>query len=155
MCPNNWIQLPPSSVCNTVIALGFFYLSVVFAAALFAQPADGVEVATDASAYTSGDPIQVTIANNGPDRISRGGLDCNDIWPLALEMRQDDGSWQPVQVPQHGCIGIAAALISPGDSFSKTISLTLDAGTYHVVYAFDDVDNGTQDMSISDPFDVG
>jgi len=152
--PKTQIQLPTIDLCSTVFPLGFFNLGVVFAMLLFAQAADGVEVATESASYASGDPIQVTIVNNGPDRISRGGVDCNDSWPLAVEMLQDYGSWQPVQVPQHACIGIAAALINPGESFSKLISLSLGPGTYHVVYAFDDVDNGTQDMSISDPFDV-
>lgn len=133
----------------------FHVFPLLAAALVFAQPADGVSVTTDASSYAPGDPIQVSIVNGGPDRITRGGLACTDIWPLALEQRQDDDSWQPVTVPQHQCIGIAAVLVSPGDTQSRTISnLTLDPGTYHVVYAFDDVDNATQDMSISDPFDI-
>ena len=121
---------------------------------LFGQPADGVSVATDASAYAVGDPIQVTILNSGPDRISRGGLDCDALWPLALEQHAADDSWQAVPVASHQCIGIAAILVGPGETQSMTISLSLDPGSYHVVYAFDDVDNGTQDMSISDPFDI-
>jgi hypothetical protein len=124
------------------------------AALLFAQPADGVSVSTDAPGYAPGDPIQVTILNVGPDRISRGGLACTDIWPLVLEQRLNDGTWDPVSVPQHSCIGIAAALVGPGETQTETISLSLDPGTYHVVYAFDDVDNGTQEMSTSDPFDI-
>lgn len=44
------------------------------------------------------------------------------------------------------------AFFDLGDASS--IALSLDAGTYHVVYAFDDVDNGRQGMCISDPFDV-
>lgn len=139
------------SVCHTV----FQVLPLLAAALLFEQAADGVTVRTDAPSYSPGDPIQITILNGGSDRISRGGLACTDIWPLALEQRQDDDSWQPVTVPQHQCVGIAAVLVSPGDVQRKTISnLTLDPGSYHVVYAFDDVDNGTQDTSISDPFDI-
>jgi hypothetical protein len=133
----------------------FSVLPLLAAALLFGQAADGISVTTDAPSYASGDPIQVTIQNGGSDRISRGGLDCTDIWPLDLEQRQADDSWLPVIVPQHQCIGIAAALVSPGDTQMKTLSnLALDPGTYHVVYAFDDVDNGTQDASISDPFDI-
>jgi hypothetical protein len=131
------------------------FLSLLLAfSSLFAQPADGVTVATDAPTYLPGDSIKVTITNAGPDRISRGGLDCDDLWPLALEQLAADGSWQAVSVPQHRCIGIAAILVSPGETQMRTINLPLDVGTYHVVYAFDDVDNGTQETSISDPFDI-
>ena len=124
------------------------------AASLFAQAADGVSVMTDAPAYAVGAPIQVTLINAGSDRISRGGLACDDLWPLALEQLSSDGSWQPVDVARRQCIGVAAELVSPGDSQQRTIDLPLDVGTYHVLYAFDDVDNGTQDVSVSDPFDV-
>jgi Bacterial Ig-like domain len=135
--------------------LSLLILSVVTAAALVVgQSVDGVSVTTDASSYAPGDQIQVTIDNAGPNRITRGGLDCDDIWPLALEQRQSGGDWQPVPVPSHSCIGIASVLVSPGESQSRTISMTLDPGTYHVVYAFDDVDNGTQEVSVSDDFDV-
>jgi len=127
---------------------------LLLAALFFGQPADGVGVSTDAAAYAPGDPIQVTILNAGPDRISRGGLDCDDLWPLALEQRANDGSWQPVPVAPRQCVGIAAALVGPGETQTMTISLTLDPGAYHILYAFDDVDNGTQEMAISDPFDI-
>jgi hypothetical protein len=132
----------------------FQVLPLLAAVLLFSQAADGVSVTTDAASYSSGDPIQVTIQNGGADRISRGGLACDDIWPLALEQRQSDGSWQPLTVPRHQCIGIAAVLVGPGQTQTKIMNLVLDPGTYHVVYAFDDVDNATQDVSSSDPFDV-
>jgi hypothetical protein len=132
----------------------FSLVAVAVIAQLFGQPVDGVIVTTDTSIYAPGDQIQVGIANAGPDRITRGGLDCDDLWPLALEQRQADSTWQPVPAPRHACIGIASVLVGPGESQSRTISMTLDPGTYHVVYAFDDVDNGTQDVSISDAFDV-
>ena len=127
---------------------------IAVAPLLFGQSVDGVSVTTDASTYAPGDQIQVSIDNAGPDHITRGGLDCDDLWPLALEQRQSDGGWQPIPAPRHTCIGIASVLVSPGESQSRTISMTLDPGTYHVVYAFDDVDNGTQDESVSDAFDV-
>ena len=129
-------------------------IAVAATALLFGQSVDGVTVATGASTYAPGDQIQVTIENAGPSRITRGGLDCDDLWPLALEQRQADGTWQPVPAPGHACIGIASVLVSPGESQSHTISMILDPGTYHVVYAFDDVDDGTQDVSLSDAFDV-
>ncbi len=119
-----------------------------------AQAADGVTVTTDVTSYAPGDPIQVTITNGGPDRITRGGLDCDDLWPLALEQQDDTGNWQPVQAPRHGCIGIAGTIVVPGDTQTHTISLPLDPGTYHVSYAFSDVDAGTQNVSVSDPFTV-
>jgi hypothetical protein len=133
-------------VLSAAIFLGF--------ASVLAQAADGVSVMTDAPAYPPGAPIQITLTVAGPDRISRGGIACDDVSPLALEQLSSDGSWQPVDVAQHTCIGIAAELLSPGDTQQQTIKLPLDVGTYHVLYAFDDIDNGIQDVSISDPFDV-
>lgn len=123
-------------------------------ASMFAQAVDGVSIMTDAPVYAPGAPIQITLSVAGPDRISRGGIACDDVWPLALEQLSSDGSWQPVDVARHACIGIAAELLSPGDTQQQTINLPLEVGTYHVLYAFDDVDNGFQDVSISDPFDV-
>jgi hypothetical protein len=127
---------------------------LLLATTLYVQPAQSVTVATDASTYSVGDTIQVTISNNGPDRITRGGLACDDLWPLALEQLAEDGSWQPVAVPRHQCIGIASALIAPGQTQLRTIALVLDPATYHVVYMFSDVDAGMIDIAVSDPFDV-
>ena len=101
-------------------------IAVAATALLFGQSVDGVTVATGASTYAPGDQIQVTIENAGPSRITRGGLDCDDLWPLALEQRQADGTWQPVPAPGHACIGIASVLVSPGESQSRTISMILD-----------------------------
>ncbi len=130
-------------------------LSIFLAIGLWvAQSMNGVSVATDSPTYNLGDPIQVTISNGSLDRISRGGLACDDLWPLALEQLDGDGNWQPVEVPQHQCIGIAAPLFAPGDTQTQTISLALDPGRYHVLYGFDDIDNGTYLVAISDPFDV-
>ena len=122
--------------------------------AALAQVADGVTVTTDATGYAPGDPIQVTITNGGPDRITRGGLDCDEIWPLALEQQDDSGNWQSVEVPRHGCIGVAGTIVAPGETQTRTITLQLDPGTYHVLYAFNDIDAGTQDVSVSDPFTI-
>jgi hypothetical protein len=142
-------------LCHIFRGLSALILTALAAIALVVgQSVDGVTVTTDAASYAPGDQIQVTIDNAGPSRITRGGLDCDDLWPLALEQRQSAGDWQPVPVPPHACMGIASVLVSPGESQSRTIAMTLDPGTYHVVYAFDDVDNGTQEVSVSDDFDV-
>lgn len=130
-------------------------LALTAALHLLGQPADGVSVSTEAFAYTPGDPIQVTIFNAGPDRITRGGLACTDIWPLGVEQRQSDASWLEVPVAPRQCEGITSVLVNPGDAQTQTIALSLDPGTYHVVYAFDDIDNGVQDVATSDPFDIG
>jgi len=118
------------------------------------QAADGVAVTTDATTYLPGDPISVTITNGGSDRITRGGLDCDPLWPLALEQLQSDGSWQALpRPPSSGCIGIAGVLVPPGGTQTHQISLTLDPGTYHVVYSFSVVGDG-QLTSYSEPFTI-
>lgn len=129
-------------------------LALTAALNLLGQPVDGVTVSTDASIYAPGDPIQVTIFNAGPDRVARGGLACTDIFPLGLEQRQPDATWLEVPVPQSDCVAIEAVLFGPGESQTQTIDVSLDPGTYHVVYGFDDVDNGIQDVAASEPFDV-
>jgi len=130
-------------------------LFIVFVSALLlAQPADGVNVTTDSSSYQQGAPIEVTIVHAGPDRITRGGLACDDVWPLALEELDADGTWQPVPVAPRQCIGIAAVVVSPGQSQTKTLTLPLEVGSYHLVYGFDDIDNGTYEVATSDPFDI-
>ncbi len=129
-------------------------LGLAVATAVAAESADGVAVITDGATYALGDPIQVTIANDGPDRITRGGLACDDLWPLALEQLDPDGNWQPVVVPRHQCIGIAGILVAPGQTQVRTITPALDPGTYRLVYAFMVVGAGTQFTATSDPFDV-
>jgi hypothetical protein len=126
---------------------------------LFAQSADGVSVTTDMAAYTQGDPIQVTIQNAGPDAITRGGIVCDDVWPLAVEQLQPDGTWQAVMVPRRAnCIAIAAILFQPGQSVVRSVSLGFEPGTYRVAYAFDVVGSGpaanSRLVAFSDPFDV-
>jgi hypothetical protein len=126
---------------------------------LFAQPANGVSVSTDMPAYTQGDPIQVTILNAGPDAVTRGGIVCDDVWPLLVEQLQSDGTWQEVPVPRRAnCIAIAGILFQPGQSLMRTVSLSLDPGTYRVAYAFDVVGSGPAPnarlVAYSDPFDV-
>lgn len=119
-----------------------------------AQSAAGVSLSTDSPTYNVGDPIQVTIANDGTDRITRGGLACDDLWPLAIEQQGPDGNWQPVGVPTHQCIGIAGVVMSPGQSQSRTVSPALDPGTYHLVYSFSIVGSGAGEGAVSDAFDV-
>jgi len=126
---------------------------------LVGQPANGVSVVTDMAAYTQGDPVQVTIQNAGPDAITRGGIVCDDVWPLALEQVQDDGTWQAVPVPRRtSCTGVAGVLFQPGGSQVHTLSLSLDPGTYRVVYAFDVVGSGgapnAGQIAYSEPFEV-
>jgi hypothetical protein len=125
----------------------------------FGQPVEGVSVSTDMSAYAQGDPVLVTIQNTGPDAITRGGIVCDDVWPLAVEQLQDDGSWQGVVVPRRAsCIGITGVLFQPGRTLTQTLSLSLDPGTYRVAYAFDVVGSGPApnagQIAYSDPFDV-
>jgi hypothetical protein len=136
-----------------------FALIMVLAHLVSGQPADGVSVATDMAAYTQGDPVLVTIQNAGPDPITRGGIVCDDVWPLAVEQLQEDGTWQPVVVPRRAtCIGIAGVLFQPGRTLNLTLSLSLDPGTYRVAYAFDVVGSGPAptagQIAYSDPFDV-
>jgi hypothetical protein len=131
-----------------------FLAAWVLVASVYAQAVDGVSVSTDSTSYAPGDPIQVTIANAGPDRVSRGGLACDDVWPLALEQLADDGTWQPVTVPRHQCIGITAALLGPGQSQVRTLTVSLDPGTYHLAYPFDDADTSARNIAYSDPFDI-
>jgi hypothetical protein len=126
---------------------------------VFGQAVNGVSVTTDLSVYLPGDPIQVTIYNAGPDAITRGGIVCDDVWPLAIEQLQVDGSWQEVPVPRRSnCIAIAGVLFQPGQTITRTVSLNLDPGTYRVTYAFDVVGTGpapnARMVAYSDPFDV-
>ena len=129
-------------------------LGLAVATPVAAESADGVAVTTDSAAYALGDPIQVTIANDGLDRITSGGLACDDLWPLAPEQLDPDGNWQPVAVPRHQCIGIAGILVAPGQTQVRTITPALDPGTYRLVYAFRVVGAGTELTATSDPFDV-
>jgi len=134
-------------------------LFVLMLHVLVGQAADGVSVSTDMATYTHGDPIHVTIHNAGPDAITNGGIVCDDVWPLAVEQLQADGTWQAVPVPQRaGCIGIAGVLFPQGGSQDRTLALGLDPGTYRVVYAFRVVGGGSaanaQQIAYSDPFDV-
>lgn len=126
---------------------------------VFAQPVNGVSVTTDMAVYMQGEPVQVTIQNAGPDAITRGGLVCDDVWPLSVEQLQPDGSWQEVTVPRRStCIGITAMLFGPGQSQPHTVSLDLEPGTYRVAYAFSVVSAAQAPNSplvaYSDPFDV-
>src|SRR5258708_2667796 len=121
------------------------------------QTADGVSVTTNSSSYAPGATIDVTVENNGPDRVTRGGIVCDDVWPLSLEQLQDDGSWQPQRVPARAnCIAVAGVLFGPGQSLTRSVSLMLDPGTYRVGYTFDVVGSPPAQMLIasSDPFAI-
>ena len=49
------------------------------------QPADGVSVTTSSSAYAPGATIDVTVENNGSDRVTRGGIVCELCRPVRRE----------------------------------------------------------------------
>jgi hypothetical protein len=67
-----------------------------------------------------GDPVHVTIQNAPPDAITRGGIVCDDAWPLAVEQLQADGTWQGVVVPRRAsCIGVDGMLFQPGQRSPK------------------------------------
>ncbi len=118
-----------------------------------------VQVSADQPIYAVGDTVTVTIANPGPATImSRGGLVCDSLWPIRLELLGPDG-WQPVPVPQDLpiCAGVSAAQYPAGSSFNTGFVAGPAEGTYRVVYAFDipGGDIGTLLPAYSDPFTVG
>jgi hypothetical protein len=136
-----------------MVALALTFLLIV---AGF-QPADGVSVTTSSSSYAPGAAIDVTVENNGPDRVTRGGIVCDDVWPLSIEQLLDDGTWQPQSVPTRAnCIAIAGVLFGPGQSLNRSVSLMLDPGTYRVGYTFDVVGSPPGQMltAYSDPFAI-
>jgi hypothetical protein len=114
-----------------------------------------VVVSTDAVSYAPGDPVTATMSNGGDQAISpQGGIVCQGSpWPFGVQ-RQDDGGWQDVVFPRTPpCVGIAARLLGPGESQTKTLSASDDPGTYRLVYPYTAAD-GSQATAASDPFTV-
>ena len=116
-----------------------------------------VTVSVDAASYSSGDPVTATVTNGGSDAISpSGGIVCqNSPWPFSLQVLDDSGAWLDVPVARTPpCVAIAAALLQPGESASKSFTPGLDSGQYRVVYAYHTTD-GTNGAATSDPFVIG
>jgi hypothetical protein len=79
-------------------------------------------VSSDMAAYAQGDPVHVTIQNAPPDAITRGEIVCDDVWPLAVEQLQADGTWQGVVMPRRAsCIGVAGVLFQPRRTLTQTL----------------------------------
>jgi hypothetical protein len=117
----------------------------------------GVTVSVDATSYAPGDPITATVTNGGSLAISPGGgIVCQGSpWPLRVQALDASGSWQdlePARTPP--CVAIAATLLPPGQSLSKTFAASADPGQYRVVFAFHATD-GSDASAASDPFLVG
>ncbi len=116
-----------------------------------------VSVNTDASSYTPGKSVTVTLVNGTTTAIAPlGGIVCQGSpWPFGVQRLDDTGTWQDVAFPPTPpCVGIAAALLGPGESQSRTFAADADAGTYRVVYAYNPTDGSGQALCVSDPYDV-
>jgi hypothetical protein len=124
------------------------------AQAALAQDDPVVSVSVDASSYAPGDSVTATVNNGSSLAISpNGGIVCQaSAWPFSLQVLDDSGVWQDVPVARTPpCIAIAAALLQPGQSVSKTFAAAPDTGEYRVVYAFHATD-GTDGVAASEPF---
>ena len=116
-----------------------------------------VSVSTDASSYTPGDPVTVTLVNGSTTPIAPlGGIVCQGSpWPFTVQRLDDAGTWQDVAFPRTPpCIGIAVALLGPGESQTRTFAADANAGTYRVLYAYNPSDGSGQALAVSDPYDV-
>jgi hypothetical protein len=112
-----------------------------------------VTVSVDAATYAPGDPITATVTNGGSDALSpSGGIVCQGSpWPFSIQVL-DASAWLDVPVTRTPpCVAIAAALLQPGESASKSFTLALDAGQYRVVYVYHAM-GGTDGAATSDPF---
>jgi hypothetical protein len=85
-----------------------------------------------------------------------GGIVCQDTpWPFTLQRLDDSGVWQDVVFPPTPpCIGVAVAMLPPGQSQSTTFAASADPGTYRVAYTFRAAD-GTEGTATSTPFLIG
>jgi hypothetical protein len=127
--------------------------AVVVASQPASPPAD-VVVSTDAANYAPGDAVSVTLVNGTTTSIAPlGGIVCQGSpWPFAVERLDDAGMWQAVDYPRTPpCIGIAVALLGPGQTQTKTVAASADPGEYRLVYAFRAMD-GSEGTAASDPF---
>jgi hypothetical protein len=124
-----------------------------------APPPSGslVTVTVDAATYAPGDLITATVTNGSNSAISpSGGIVCQGSpWPFTLQVPDDSGTWLDVPAGRTPpCGAIAAALLQPGESASKTFTPSLDSGQYRVIYAYHAAD-GTDGAITSDPFVIG
>jgi hypothetical protein len=72
-----------------------------------------------------------------------------------VQRLDDSGTWQDVAFPRTPpCVGIAVALLGPGESQTRTFAAEASVGTYRVVYAYNPTDGSGQALAISDPYDV-
>jgi hypothetical protein len=116
-----------------------------------------VSVTTDASSYAPGDSVTVTLVNGTSTAIAPlGGIVCQGSpWPFTVQRMDDAGIWQDlVFPPTPPCIGIAVALLGPGESQTRTFAADANAGTYRVLYAYNPTDGSGQARAMSDPYDV-
>jgi hypothetical protein len=143
---------------RTLLAvLVFALLAVSLASQVSAGQGGSVGVTTDASSYAPGDPITATVMNGTATSIAPlGGIVCQGSpWPFGVQRLDDAGDWQDVVFPRTPpCIGIAAALLGPGESRSATFAADASVGTYRVVCAYTTTDGGGQGLAVSDPYDV-
>ena len=133
-------------------------LAVSIAAVVFAHDATGsVSVATDASSYAPGDQVTVTVVNGTTTSIApQGGIVCQgSLWPFGVQRLDDAGNWQDLTFTRTPpFIGVAVALLGPGDSQTRTFAAATDLGTYRLVYAYTPTDGSGQGLAASDPYDV-
>jgi len=157
------MRLPARWHTTATVMIGLTMLTTtttMLAAAPAAADDDGapaVVVAVDAPSYAPGDAISVTVTNGGNLAVSpNGGLVCQgSVWPLRLQTLDASGAWQDVPVARRPpCVAIAAALLPPGESLSKTLAAGLDPGQYRLVYPYSATD-GSRGSATSDPFTVG
>lgn len=122
-----------------------------------AADSGSVSVTTDASSYAPGDPITVTLVNGTTTPIAPiGGIVCQGtLWPFGLQRLDDSGNWQDVAFPRIlPCVGIAVALLGPGEVQTRQFPATSDPGTYRLIYTYDPTDGSGQERAASDPYDV-
>jgi hypothetical protein len=116
-----------------------------------------VSITTDASNYAPGDPFTTTVTNGTTTPIAPlGGIVCQGSpWPFGVQRLDDTGAWQDAAFPRSApCIGIAVALLGPGESQIRSFAADASTGTYRVVYAYSATDGSGQTIAVSDPYDV-
>jgi hypothetical protein len=71
-----------------------------------------------------------------------------------LQQRDDTGAWHDVVYPRTPpCVGIAVALLGPGETQTRTFAAPDDPGTFQVVYTYHASD-GSAGMAVSAPIVV-
>jgi len=148
---NRSVPRRPASLL-LILILGLF-----LALPAAAQNDGAVSVSTGASSSAPGDPLTATVTNATTTPIAPlGGIVCQGSpWPFGVQRLDDAGEWQDVVFPRTPpCIGIAAALLGPGQSQSKTFPADTNPGTYRVVYTYSPTDGSGQALAVSDPYAV-